>query len=82
MEYLKKFKNGNGKIDNILKYLILLIPLSLIAGPLIPEIAILISGIIIFYKLKLNEIFEYDKYLFYLFFFILYYNFIRIFTFK
>ena len=68
MEYLRKFKNGNGKIDNILKYLILLIPLSLIAGPLIPEIAILISGIIIFYKLKLNEIFEYDKYLFYLFF--------------
>ena len=68
MEYLRKFKNGNGKIDNILKYLILLIPLSLIAGPLYLKYYSDIC-IIIFYKLKLNEIFEYDKYLFYLFFY-------------
>lgn len=68
MKYLRKFKEKNNKIDDILKYLILIIPLSLIAGPLIPEIAILISSVIILYKLKLKEIFEYDKYLFYIFF--------------
>ena len=60
--------------DFIIKYLILSIPILLITGPLLSEIAIGIICILIFPKLLNHELKEKNKFFIYGFFFFLFSN--------
>ena len=59
--------------DKVLPYLIILIPISLISGPLIPEILITFAVLIFLYKIFNSKDYSYFKNNYTIFFFYFFY---------